>query len=101
MEFPALLLALCVLAVAGGAAALLTAHQARHRLGGLTVMAAGPVVGLVALGPHRTGAVVAATLSALTIAGLLLFARYLEGAGRRPELGHADLPLDEDPSRWP
>lgn len=86
-----------VLAVAG-ATAVFRAARPGARLRGLAALALGGVllVGLAA--PDATTALVTATISATTLAGLLAVAGMLERRATRD--GGDELDLSVDPLRW-
>lgn len=81
-----------------GAVEVFRARRAARRLRGLVLLAAGGLALTLWSGPATGPAVLVVTVSALTLVGLLAFARALERRGRE-ERG-ADLDLDRDPLRW-
>lgn len=89
-----------------GGAVIFIARRARHRVGGLAVMALGSLLALMPVVPGAPGVAAAAGVIAVTLVGLVLVAHLLEGRGRRAGRDHgaepdrgADLDLDEDPGR--
>lgn len=83
----------------GGGVALFRCRRRRHRLEGLAAMALGGLLLTLLSGPDRASAAVVATLSGLTLAGLLVVAAAMERTARRD--AGTDLTLDRDPLRWP
>jgi hypothetical protein len=99
-------LILGTVAFVGGGTVIFIARRARHRVGGLAVMALGSLLALTPVASGAPGVAAAAGVIALTLVGLVLVAHLLEGRGRRADRGHgaepdrgADLDLDEDPGR--
>lgn len=81
-----------------GALEVFRGRRSARRLRGLALLAAGGLVLTLWSGPAIGPALVIALVSALTLAGLLVFARALERWGRGEQ--GCDLDLDQDPLRW-
>ncbi len=82
-----------------GAVEVFRARRTARRLRGLVLLAAGGLALTLWSGPAVGPAILVVTVSALTLVGLLVFARALERRGR--EQRGTDLDLDRDPLRWP
>lgn len=84
--------------LASGAAGIFRSPRRRGRLRGLAAVALGGLLLTFTSAPDGGAAMIATTIGAATLVGLLAVAWLLERAAE--PAGHRDLDLQQDPLRW-